>query len=181
MIRTKEGLILEKLLHDLKHRYLFCWNGETGSAADAYDCACCMIWDTPEDGFCGCVCHERIEKMATQSGVRLWLLASEAMGALPRFFTSYEDKLQYCKEVSRIHKQEQANGSSYELLGLCEFCEFVRQHEVREAKQAVEAEKLAKDGLDIGPAAPCADCEEPDCAGCDFKRGHRYSTETKGD
>lgn len=123
MYRTKQGLILEKILNDNKYRWLFCWNGEDDeSESGPYDCACCMTW-SPVD-HCRCVCHTRIEQMAQASSMKLFLLAAEVMGELPRSFSSYEEKLVYSKGIADSHKD-------YVLMWKspcpCEFCKFVRE------------------------------------------------------
>ncbi len=127
MTRTKAGLILEKLLHDNKHRWLFCWNGEHEDAA--YDCACCLTW--PNDELytnCGCLCHTRIEAMARITDMKLFLLAAEAMGELPKFFASYAEKLTYSKPILVEHEEHRKSHISVYDFGpcTCEFCEFAR-------------------------------------------------------
>jgi hypothetical protein len=130
--RTKAGLILEKYLHNLPHRYLFCWNGEDDSVA-AYDCACCMTW--PDDDMyqrCGCICHDRIEAMANQRNIHLWLIAMSSMDVLPPVFSSYEEKLKHAKVIFQQHTERTAEeevrskGRWPTRPCKCEFCEFVR-------------------------------------------------------
>ena len=67
-MRTKAGLLLEKLLNQLPNSYrdLFCWNGEPG-----INCSSCTV-------SCQCQCHERFEEMAQLPHIKLWLLALEA-------------------------------------------------------------------------------------------------------
>jgi hypothetical protein len=115
MYRTKAGLILEKLLSSNQARWLWCWTGNDSSPfAEAYDCACCMTWqDDSLLSNCGCHCHARIEEMASLPNIRMWLLAAEGAGELPRFFTSYHDKLKYCREVASKHGE-----------CTCSFCDF---------------------------------------------------------
>lgn len=114
--RTKAGLILEKLLNESKYRWLWCWKGDDDPSA--YDCACCIMW--PNDNVlseCECICHTRIEEIASLTSIRMWLLAAEGAGELPKFFTSYRDKLIYCKEIASKHY-------SMDYPCPCEFCKF---------------------------------------------------------
>ena len=127
--RTESGLNLEKIFSELKHRYLFCWNGEPEGST--YDCGCCMTW--PDDAtyrVCGCVCHERIEEMANLPHIKLWLVAMKSMGELPPFFSSRQEKLAYCIEQAKEHEAHRNNwGTS--ILSIppcpCEYCRFARE------------------------------------------------------
>jgi hypothetical protein len=122
-MRTKAGILLEKFLNDNKNRWLLCWNGEDGDSA--YDCACCMTWiDEAMLNICGCVCHKRIEDMARVQSMTLMLLAADAMGEMPTFFTSYAEKLRHSKLVSISH-EEQNKKHGFEPCR-CEFCTFVK-------------------------------------------------------
>jgi hypothetical protein len=83
--RTNAGLLLEKLLHGMKHRYSLCWNGE--GDGEMYDCGCCMT-QFDEKGLsvcvCNCICHERIEIMARHPHISLWLVAMEKFDVWPQ-------------------------------------------------------------------------------------------------
>jgi hypothetical protein len=160
--RTKAGIILEKILSENKHRYLWCWNGEgEGDESYPYDCACCLTWSGgTEDDFlvnsCGCICHTRIEEMASHPHVRLWLVAMKAMDELPRFFSSYDDKLAYSKEMFATHAQaaiEFYKGRPCE----CEFCEFVRADLTRRERENEPAKPLIDTGGN--DAAPTPDVQ----------------------
>ena len=96
ILRTKAGLLLERLLstmHDWQGyalRHLLCYNGE--DANDAYDCACCITWpDDDQYGWCGCICHERIEKMANSGDMPLLFSALVMADAFPKFAASFEE------------------------------------------------------------------------------------------
>jgi hypothetical protein len=142
MHRTKAGLLLEKILNGNKHRYLLCWNGEREDSEESpYDCACCITWSDNElYQRCGCICHERIEEMARVPHIKLWLLALESMDELPKFFTSYAEKLTYCKPIAAQHEEHrQGRITKYDFGPCkCEFCEFVRDDVHR--KFAIEGE-----------------------------------------
>lgn len=81
-MRTETGLLLERLFHDLPRRYMLCWAGQ--GEEEVYDCACCMVGvDDPNVKDCPCVCHFRIEKMARDPEIALWLTAMKAMDRMP--------------------------------------------------------------------------------------------------
>jgi hypothetical protein len=104
MRRTDAGLTLELLLSKLPNRWLFCWSGERGEYAP-YDCACCMTWPSEEMYHdCGCICHRRIEKMAADPDIRLWLLASMAMDEFPFIASSLEEELRHQRKNAALHK-----------------------------------------------------------------------------
>lgn len=163
--RTKAGIILEKILSENKHRYLWCWNGETEEDENSsYDCACCLTWaGGTEDEFlhfCGCVCHIRIEAMASNPHVRLWLVALEAMKELPPFFASYAEKLIYSIGILKQHT-EYTTGCRQQSLGkhsipdcICEYCEFAR-NDVKVRKFAIEGQ----DNSHISDAEPAKPVE----------------------
>lgn len=97
MIRTREGLLLERLIHHLKDwagfdmRHFFCYNGE--GPDDSFDCACCITW--PDDTLysqCGCICHVRIEAMAHTSDLRLLFTSLRVQDMLPEFPASWEEQ-----------------------------------------------------------------------------------------
>jgi len=78
MRRTKQGLLLEKLLSGMKHRHVLCFDGDPEAS---YDCGCCITYpDDVMNSRCGCSCHRRIEHMANAPDISFWLLALEAMG-----------------------------------------------------------------------------------------------------
>ena len=92
--RTQAGLMLERLfstMHDWEGfslRHLLCYNGE--SQDDSYDCACCMTWpDTVPE--CGCICHERIERMAQTLDFPLLISSLLREDIFPQFATSWEE------------------------------------------------------------------------------------------
>ena len=90
MIRTNEGLLLERLLHDMKYRYALCWNGEINDAA--YDCACCITWpDNELYSRCGCICHERIEAMVHNNSMRGFLRTYRDLGQFPKIAESRKE------------------------------------------------------------------------------------------
>lgn len=139
-------IILEKILSENKHRYLWCWNGEENEAA--YDCACCLTWSGgTEDDFlvnsCGCICHSRIEEMATHPNIRLWLVALKAMDELPPFFASYAEKLTYSKKLVVEHAALRVDWTPEQMKILgpcrCEFCEFAR-NDLKTRKFEIEGE-----------------------------------------
>jgi hypothetical protein len=161
MYRTKAGLILEKILHENKHRYLLCWNGEAEDSEESpYDCACCITWSDNElYQRCGCICHERIEEIARQRGIKLWLLAMESMDELPKFFTSYAEKLTYSKTIAAQHEEHrQGHVTKYDFGPCkCEFCEFAR-NDLKTRKFAIEGEDNSHiNDVDLEPrvSVPC--------------------------
>jgi hypothetical protein len=136
-MRTIAGLILEKILHDSKNRHLLCWNGE-GPESAAYDCGCCLTWPgtfTLQHD-CPCVCHQRIEEMASLPHISLWLIAMEAMDALPPFFASFEEEKNYKKEVAASHASLRSTWGTYSACD-CAFCEDVRREDARVIGKAV--------------------------------------------
>jgi hypothetical protein len=105
--RSQVGLLFERLLSSMHAwdgrplRYLFCYNGE--DPGDSYDCACCLTW--PNDEMyrsCPCICHERIEKMATAGDIPLLFYALGTKNALPEFPASMEDE----KDLREIYIKE---------------------------------------------------------------------------
>lgn len=103
MIRSQVGLILERMLASMKDwqghgmRHLLCYNGE--SASESYDCACCMTWpDDEQFSKCGCICHERIEKMAHTGDLQLLFFALNANDGLPKFPSSWEEMQKWQQE-----------------------------------------------------------------------------------
>jgi len=93
MIRTEIGLLLERMIGTMKTwdghsmRYLFCYNGE--GEHESYDCACCLSWEPSSD--CGCLCHERIEKMANTGDLRLLFTALQKHEHFPKFAKNYDE------------------------------------------------------------------------------------------
>lgn len=75
-------------------RHLFCYNGE--GPHEAYDCACCMTWSPPPD--CGCICHERIEKMARTGDIQLLFSALVSNGTMPKFPSCYQELMDWQQE-----------------------------------------------------------------------------------
>lgn len=63
--------LLEKILQDLKHRHLLCWNGEPVNSM--YDCGCILAVEV--EGDCCCICHTRIKEIASLPNISLWLYA----------------------------------------------------------------------------------------------------------
>jgi hypothetical protein len=124
MRRTKQGLILEKILSSCKDRYLLCWNGED----DPYDCACCLTWPADQSPSCGCICHTRIEEMVSHPHIKLWLVAAEAMEHLPFYPSSYEEKLAHSRTIAALHKS-----TAYITDCTCSDCEDVREADAKEA------------------------------------------------
>lgn len=124
----------------MKNRYLFCWNGEQDGGIEApYDCACCITWSDDElYQRCGCICHERIEEMSRVRHIQLFLLAAEAMGEMPKFFSSYAEKLTHSKSVTIEHAQKTSD-SEWDNFCTCEFCEFAR-NDLKVRKFAIEGE-----------------------------------------
>lgn len=102
--RTQAGLVLERLLKSMKAwnghslRYLLCYNG--GEPNAPYDCACCFTW--PDDELfqsCRCICHERIEKMATCGDMPLLIRTLTAMGEIPTFPSSADEQQRWHREA----------------------------------------------------------------------------------
>ena|SRR5271154_3709446 len=117
--RTREALTLEQILHSTKHRYLFCWNGESGD--ESYDCACCITYlDDDLLCSCGCPCHARIDALAAIPPTTLWLRALAGMKQLPTFFASEDEK------VAWLEAHPHRDGCD------CEDCTFLKR--VRERK-----------------------------------------------
>lgn len=142
--RTKAGIILEKILSENKHRYLWCWNGEgDGDENYPYDCACCLVEDDFLSMSCGCTCHTRIEEMASHPHIRLWLVAMEAMDELPPFFASYAEKLIYSKKCAAEHASSRVDWTPEQMKILgpcrCEYCEFAR-NDLKTRKFEIEGE-----------------------------------------
>jgi hypothetical protein len=103
MFRSQVGLILERMLASMKDweghgmRHLLCYNGE--SEHESYDCACCMTWpDDEQFSKCGCICHERIEKMARTGDLPLLFFALAANDGLPKFPSSYDELQKWQQE-----------------------------------------------------------------------------------
>src|SRR5277367_1587815 len=123
--RSQEALLLERILHSTKHRYLLCWNGE--SSEDAYDCACCITWlDDPQLSGCGCQCHARIDAMAQVPAITLWLRTMPAMDVLPPFFSSEDEKVAFLE--AHPHREDCD----------CEDCMFLGRVRKRKAQEAAE-------------------------------------------
>ena len=115
MRRTKQGIILEQLLHGMPHRYVLCWNGSVDEWG-AYDCACCIGYvggDNPEELYsgCGCVCHTRIEEMANSPHMRMFLLALKASDEMPFIPKNYEDWIAHCRPIKAEHDKWRAAGN----------------------------------------------------------------------
>ena|SRR5271154_7065651 len=126
--RTREALTLERILQGCRHKYLFCWNGESGDTA--YDCACCITYLTDEQlCSCGCPCHERIDAMAQIPSMTLWLRTMMAMNELPPFFSSEDEKVAYLE--AHPHREDCQ----------CEDCLFLGRVRKRKAEEAKEQEK----------------------------------------
>lgn len=92
--RTTEGLLLERLFHTMKYRWILCWNGLSRADSEGMDCACCITW--PDDKLycsCGCVCHSRIEKMALHPDIQLFLRAVKAMDIVPKIPESMDEAI----------------------------------------------------------------------------------------
>lgn len=135
--RTKQGLLLEKLLHGMKHRYLLCWNGEEEDSLESpYDCACCGTWPD-EDLYrnCGCICHTRIESMSSSPHIKLWLLAAKSMEEFPVIFHSEDEWFPHGQEIRDAHAA-QAEKYGYDPCN-CEECVHVRTVEKRKASEPV--------------------------------------------
>jgi hypothetical protein len=82
--------------------------------------------------------------MASAPGMKLFLLAAEAMGELPKFFTSYAEKLVHSKNILIEHADSRSVGSvDHKVRGIpdcrCEFCEFAR-NDLKVRKFAIEGE-----------------------------------------
>ena len=137
--RTKQGLILEKILHNHKWRWILCWKGNPADSewGGAYDCACCITYfDNPDINDCGCPCHTRIEAMANTSEMRYFLLALEAAGEVPFVPKDYADWMTYNRKLKREHdvwrKEGSPNaGTPEDISKCCEACKMVQEMEVR--------------------------------------------------
>jgi len=97
MTRTRAGLALERLLSSIRTwddhplRHLFCYNGSEPDTG--YECACCMTWpDDKQYETCGCICHERVEKMARTGDFPLLVSALVASDEFPKFPSNWEEE-----------------------------------------------------------------------------------------
>jgi hypothetical protein len=104
MSRSLAGLTLERLFSTMRTwdghalRYLLCYNGENDG--ESYDCACCMTCPNDE-GYrsCGCICHERIEKMARTGDFPLLISALFTGDQIPKFPSSLDEQLKWRQEA----------------------------------------------------------------------------------
>jgi hypothetical protein len=137
--RTKQGLVLEKILHNMKWRWLLCWKGTSDdkSWGGAYDCACCITYFNNEDTRnCGCPCHRRIEAMANTPEMLYFLLALEAEGEIPFVPKDYVDWMTYNRKLKREHDvwRKEGNpdaGTPEDISKCCEACKMVQDMEDR--------------------------------------------------
>ena len=160
MRRTKAGLVLEKILHGMKYRYLLCWSGnEADREWGAYDCACCITYvgeDTAVAG-CGCVCHQRIEKIVQNPDLRMFLLALSGSEEMPFVPKDYADWMTYNRKLKREHDvwRKEGNpsaGTKEDISTCCEACKMVQDMEAR------FQEHLKDPKMNCGK--PCHICDE---------------------
>jgi hypothetical protein len=186
MIRTQNGLLLERMLSTMKTwdghsmRYLFCYNGE--GEHESYDCGCCLTWEPiPE---CNCLCHGRIEAMANSGDLRLLFTALQHHEHFPKFATSYDELESWRKAALNEgkHHFHNTNGrfSNYPQV-VCSVC-----HPAEESIRAIfncktgELKTVAETGLNnealhslLYPAASHPRLE----AGPEFKSGCTFHSE----
>lgn len=161
MRRTKAGIVLEKLLHGMKYRYVLCWSGNEADMewGGAYDCACCIAYvdeDTAVSG-CGCVCHQRIEKIVQNPDLRMFLLALSSSEEMPFVPKDYVDWMTYNRKLKREHdvwrKDGSLNAGTFEDISTCcEACKMVQDMETR----FKEHQKDPK----MNCGKPCGICDE---------------------
>jgi hypothetical protein len=114
---------------------------------------------------CGCICHERIEEMAAQRHIKLWLTALSYTDELPPFFTSYGEKLDHSKPIAEQHKVhtamllERAAGKYPVRDCTCEPCEFVRNDVHRQFK--LPGEEGYEDVAVPAKGKRCEVCDTP--------------------
>jgi hypothetical protein len=123
-------LILEKILHNHKWRWILCWKGNSADSewGGAYDCACCITYfNNPDINDCGCPCHSRIEAMANTSEMRYFLLALEAAGEVPFVPTDFADLLTHDRKIFAEHEKWRREGNPGADGECCESCGTVRK------------------------------------------------------
>lgn len=105
-MKTPESIQLERILHNLPHRHLFCWNGERNS--EIYDCGCVLGYEQDWDSNCQCVCHTRIREITQLPNIKLWLyaLTNSPDGILPKFPFNQEDRIRILKEQTTTHVED---------------------------------------------------------------------------
>ena len=161
--RTKQGLILEKLLHGMKHRYVLCWKGPSSPeeafwGTDCYDCACCITYANSEDvSGCGCWCHDRIEAMANSREMLMFLLALDASKEMPFIPKNYEDWMQHNRKLKAEHDKWRAEGNpsacgSANDPNTCEACKMVLDMEAKHEEHRKNPTYLC--------GKPCHICDE---------------------
>jgi len=184
MRRTKQGIILEQLLHSMKGRYVFCWNNNADEWG-AYDCGCCITYvggDNPEIfDMCGCVCHHRIEEMANGPHMRMFLLALKASEEMPFVPKDYEDWISHCRPIKEEHDKWRAAGnpsaSPENPEKCCESCALIIQQdktyeEHKANPQAIHGTRISPqechichEGLKQEPVRKACSCEAPTMEG----------------
>lgn|SRR5208282_143653 len=156
--RTKQGLILERILHNLKGRYLLCWKGPRSAAdfwgGDCYDCACCITYFNSQDTQdCGCPCHSRIEAMANTPEMLYFLLALDNTDEIPFTPKDYADWMRHNRKIFAKHEEWRAQKNPSAEGDCCEACKMVRD---MEAKYADHQNAPNKDQC----GTPCHICDE---------------------
>lgn len=154
--RTKQGLILEKLLHNFKWRWILCWKGVPTDQewGGAYDCACCITYFSNEDLLgCGCPCHARIESMANSNEMLMFLLALDASGEIPFVPKNYEDWMIHNRKQFAEHEKWRKEGNPSAGGDCCEACKMVRDMDAKYE----EHQKDPKNHCDSSPCHVCAE------------------------
>jgi hypothetical protein len=169
--RTKQGQILEQLLHGMKCRYVLCWNGDsTGGGWGPYDCACCITYAGDEPTGCGCVCHDRIEAMASSRDMLMFLLALEASEEMPFIPKNYEDWMAYNRKLKREHDayREEHPALVADASKCCDACKMVLEQEARFEEHQKDPENQC--------SKPCGICDEHRAAAAkELKEAQRIS------
>lgn len=158
--RTPQGILLEHLLHGMKHRYTLCWNGSDGGVWGSYDCGCCITYlpEDPKEFTCGCICHERIEAMANggRSDIRMFLLAFNSSPEKPFFAHSYEHMMKHYREIWTEHEKWRLNEHAQKATDCCEACKLVTKQDLR----AIEHKKDPKNLCSGGDPRKCFICTD---------------------
>ncbi len=147
----------------MKCRHLLCWSGTDAEFGGAYDCACGFTYYIGEDtatAGCGCVCHQRIEKITQNPDLRMFLLALSGSAEMPFVPKDYFDWMTYNRKLKREHDEWRANGSqgtdTADISTCCEACKMVQDMEVR----FQEHQKDPKNQC----GKPCDICDEANAA-----------------